>query len=122
MDCFDAKDLYISIVSETGEIIKNVSETSAPILGLAKVARDIPNLNIEFRDLKPSPQVLRNFCSEVPQLKGLFIHYNSYGYADYDLKVIAENLQLTPDLQVLELGLNNNRFESSGLGLETLMN
>ena len=59
-------------MSATGKLFINaVSETLAPVKNLAQATKDIPNLNIEFWRFSPSPQVLRNLCSEVPQLKGL---------------------------------------------------
>ena len=60
-------------MNEGRKLIEDSSETLKIVNELAEVARVTPNLNIEFWNIVPSPDVLRTLTSEGPRLKGLYI-------------------------------------------------
>ena len=50
-------------MSEGVKVIDADSKTISPVKKLANVARVIPNLNIEFWNFRPSPEVLKYLTS-----------------------------------------------------------
>ena len=85
LNCFNAGDFYITILSENKKWIKSDSETIDPVKELAKIASVTPNVNFEFINLKPSPKMLKYFCEEARELKGFYSYHNG-GLGDVELE------------------------------------